>query len=478
MREQKAFVFDLYGTLLELGPQKIHRALPRALGIRPADWLRLVRSDLLTTSFETDESMASFICSRLAPGDPRLESECLRIIAEEKISIRAVEGAASLLGFLKRRGFRLGLISNLSSSYKSAVWELGLAEYFDALTFSCDEGMAKPDPAIYRATCDRMGVDPGAALMIGDSLPLDVDGARAAGMRALLLGAEPIPGLMDLALLDLDALFEEKHVRLTGSTRIDEVVADDDQGRYNLVWRGADDSGSVTYVKRYMLPESAWVEALAWEMYSLVGLERCHARVGEAGEPVLMVSQAAGAKYESVPVTAALAHELGRHFAFAYVFSNADIRPRNAFLCDGESERPIVTMIDLEHCFFDLAIDVEGLSDALDPGVIDATPDLEARVKKRVLTDRAMRRARRTFIEEEHVGEQVMDAFRAGFHELHATARERQHAILERLHARVDTPPAIVVGTHGWRRAFAHVDVNAIEARINESTDSVLARFC
>lgn len=470
-------MFDLYGTLLEPGPQKIHRALPRALGIRPRDWLRLVRSDLLTRSFDTDDEMAAFICSRLAPGNRDLEQECLRIIADEKLAVRPVEGASSLLGFLKRRGFRLGLISNLSSSYKGSLEEFGLAEYFDVVTFSCDEGTVKPDPSIYRSTCARLGVDAGSAMMIGDSQPLDVDGARAAGLRALLLGADPIRRLLDLALLDLDALFEQRHVRLSGGISIDDVVRDDDQGRYNLVWRGSDADGGVQYVKRYMLPESSHVEALAWEMYSLVGLERCHAQVGSGAEPVLMVSEAAGTKYDDhVAMTPALARELGRHFAFAYVFSNADIRPRNAFLCEGDD--PIVTMIDLEHCFFDLAIDVEGLEDPLDPSVIDATPDLNARVRKRVLTDRAMRRARRTFLEEENVAPEVMDAFREGFRELHESARAGEAAILSKLHERVDHRPAIIIGTHGWRRAFAHIDVEAIGARIAEPSEAVLARFC
>jgi putative hydrolase of the HAD superfamily len=49
------------------------------------------------------------------------------------------------------------------------------------------EGVEKPDPEIFLRACRRMGVEPGAALYVGDLYPVDVLGARSAGMEALLL---------------------------------------------------------------------------------------------------------------------------------------------------------------------------------------------------------------------------------------------------------------------------------------------------
>jgi len=58
-----------------------------------------------------------------------------------------------------------------------------LAE-FDQLTWSCELGIAKPDPAIYRLTCDRLGVLPEEALFLDDK-PENVQAAEQLGLHAL-----------------------------------------------------------------------------------------------------------------------------------------------------------------------------------------------------------------------------------------------------------------------------------------------------
>ena len=65
--------------------------------------------------------------------------------------------------------------------------EIGLSDSIDVLAISAVEGMAKPDPEFFRSACERAGVDPGDAVMIGDSYRADVLGARATGMDSVLL---------------------------------------------------------------------------------------------------------------------------------------------------------------------------------------------------------------------------------------------------------------------------------------------------
>jgi putative hydrolase of the HAD superfamily len=55
---------------------------------------------------------------------------------------------------------------------------------FNQLTWSCDLGIAKPDPAIYAFTCDRLGVPPSEALFLDDKLE-NIRGAEAFGLQAL-----------------------------------------------------------------------------------------------------------------------------------------------------------------------------------------------------------------------------------------------------------------------------------------------------
>lgn len=481
MSDAKGVIFDLYGTLLRLESSRIHRRLPRMLGVRGAEWMKLAREQLLVRSFSTDEEMAQFICEQLAPGREDLIEPCCALIRDERDTIQPIEGAATLVAFLRRRGWKTGLISNLSSSYKGPVETYGIGELFDVMTFSCDAGITKPAPRIYLQTLEVMGVTPERCVMIGDSLPLDIEGPRRIGMKAVQIGAGDGREISRLGLLDFDRLLatgEEVSVLGEGhGLTIEGLVADEEQGRYNLVWRARTADGAVAYVKRYMLPESAHVESLAWTMYALLDMPRCNAHLLGEIEPVLVVSAAAGAKYaEQAPLDDDLARELGRHQAFAYIFSNADIRPRNAFI--DRSDGVCVTMIDLEHCFFDLAIDVSGLADPYDPGAIDRAAGEPDRVAKRVLSDRAMRRARRSFIEEEKSSPSAMNAFRAGFTELFGLARERSETIIGALRERVEAKPPLIIGTHAWRRAMAQVDVDGMERRMHETPEDVLARFC
>jgi putative hydrolase of the HAD superfamily len=87
---------------------------------------------------------------------------------------------------IKQAGFRLGILSNMSE---------GVLEYlrphfpwlaqFDHLTWSCELGIVKPDPAIYLHTVKKLNVSPDKALFI-DNLQKNIDGAEEAGLHAAL----------------------------------------------------------------------------------------------------------------------------------------------------------------------------------------------------------------------------------------------------------------------------------------------------
>ena len=63
----------------------------------------------------------------------------------------------------------------------------GLADGLDAVVTSAATGVRKPDPAIFTAALDAAECEPGEALHVGDTEDEDLEGARAAGIRALLI---------------------------------------------------------------------------------------------------------------------------------------------------------------------------------------------------------------------------------------------------------------------------------------------------
>jgi len=92
----------------------------------------------------------------------------------------------SLAG-LRDEGLRLGVISNWDHRLPDVLAALGLAPFFDAVVYSSRAGVEKPDGRIFRQAAAELGAETGAVLHVGDGRLEDVEGAVAAGLRALHL---------------------------------------------------------------------------------------------------------------------------------------------------------------------------------------------------------------------------------------------------------------------------------------------------
>jgi HAD superfamily hydrolase (TIGR01509 family) len=101
----------------------------------------------------------------------------------------AVPGAAALLATLAPR-VMIGIVTNNTLSEQRIKLDIcGLAPYVDELVASQDVGVAKPDPRIFAIAMERLGVHRDRTVMVGDSWSADVEGAAAAGVRAVWFNA-------------------------------------------------------------------------------------------------------------------------------------------------------------------------------------------------------------------------------------------------------------------------------------------------
>jgi HAD superfamily hydrolase (TIGR01549 family) len=94
---------------------------------------------------------------------------------------------------LANGGIRAGLISNSHRCLASFQSHFELDRLIVVAVSSSELGHMKPHPAIFRAALDLMQVGAGDAVMVGDSLSHDVEGARRVGMRGLLLARGAVP---------------------------------------------------------------------------------------------------------------------------------------------------------------------------------------------------------------------------------------------------------------------------------------------
>jgi putative hydrolase of the HAD superfamily len=91
------------------------------------------------------------------------------------------------LAELSSRGLGLGVISNADRDISPLLEKLGVLSHLTVRLTSSQAGAAKPDPGIFRKAAGLMGVEPYQSLYVGDQWAVDVQGARGAGMQALLL---------------------------------------------------------------------------------------------------------------------------------------------------------------------------------------------------------------------------------------------------------------------------------------------------
>jgi len=107
-----------------------------------------------------------------------------------------------VLGRLREEGLKLGVVGNWDSRLSELLDRLGLGGFFDTVVDSVRAGAEKPDARIFHLALAELGVEPAAALHVGDGRLEDVEGAVAAGMLALHLTRTSGGGdLRDLASL-------------------------------------------------------------------------------------------------------------------------------------------------------------------------------------------------------------------------------------------------------------------------------------
>jgi putative hydrolase of the HAD superfamily len=189
--EIRAVVFDLFGTLIDDSPPADYgdflAETAQALGTDPDRFREVWNAHDLARYTSPIEDCYAAICAELGVADygPAL---ALRLERLRGLLVPRPD-AASTLTALRERGFRLGMISNASSEL-SALWaKSAFQPLFDAVLFSADERMMKPDRRLYLRMAELLGAAPEECLFVGDGAYRELQGAAAAGMSPVLIRA-------------------------------------------------------------------------------------------------------------------------------------------------------------------------------------------------------------------------------------------------------------------------------------------------
>ena len=124
-------------------------------------------------------------------GATQIASECATEIEqgwEVSENFELFEDALPVLEELRAADLRIGLVSNGIRDLNEFVVHHRLD--VDTAIGSRAHGRVKPHPTIFQAALERLGAAPRETVMVGDSLEEDIEGARALGMRAILIDRE------------------------------------------------------------------------------------------------------------------------------------------------------------------------------------------------------------------------------------------------------------------------------------------------
>jgi haloacid dehalogenase superfamily, subfamily IA, variant 3 with third motif having DD or ED/haloacid dehalogenase superfamily, subfamily IA, variant 1 with third motif having Dx(3-4)D or Dx(3-4)E len=188
----RAVFLDALGTLVELEPPWI--SLRDRVPAEVSDE-RLVAALRAEMDYYREHAHEGRDEASLA----ELRERCAAIVSEkldfeitvdeliEAIRFSAYPDAAPALGALRDRGLRLIAVSNWDCALPRVLERCGIERMLDGVVTSAEAGARKPDPAIFTAALELVGCEAGEALHVGDTAEEDVAGARAAGIRPLLI---------------------------------------------------------------------------------------------------------------------------------------------------------------------------------------------------------------------------------------------------------------------------------------------------
>jgi epoxide hydrolase-like predicted phosphatase len=179
----QAVIFDYGGVLMRTADPAPRQELEQRFGLPPGGASRLVfgspRWDEAQLGRIDSVEFWADVGQRLDLDAGRLEEFRRAFWAGDRLDGDMV----ALIRHLREAGYRTALLSNNPADLRQRVQELGIADAFDVVVISGDEGLMKPDPAIFERTLVRVGVRAERAVFVDDS-QVHVAAARQVGLQA------------------------------------------------------------------------------------------------------------------------------------------------------------------------------------------------------------------------------------------------------------------------------------------------------
>ncbi len=187
----KGIIFDFWGTLIENGifPSPVRQVkyiLRLQMPFR--DFIVRFEEVFMTSTYDDLNEAFKAVCKEFeVEPKPFILEKLVGMWNKNELLAKPFLETKEVLDYLKDKKIKIGLISNTPNTINRLIDKFGLEDYFDGILFSYDAGMLKTNPKMFKNVLKKMKLKPKDAVMIGDSIPTDMIGARKAGIKSVLL---------------------------------------------------------------------------------------------------------------------------------------------------------------------------------------------------------------------------------------------------------------------------------------------------
>jgi len=206
VKDIRAILFDAGGTLIHVDGERVCGAAgvpwdPVRFRGAESSAVSAVRAFVVENPKSRDAERLPLYLDTMLGGlglsaAPDRLAAARRVAAEHQranLWSRAADRAAETLETLASRGYRIAVVSNADGRVRTLLDQAGLSRWLELIVDSAEVGLEKPDPRIFHAATERLGVSPAECAYVGDIYEIDVVGAERAGLTAVLIGDGPAP---------------------------------------------------------------------------------------------------------------------------------------------------------------------------------------------------------------------------------------------------------------------------------------------
>lgn len=216
MKEYNHYLFDLYGTLVDIHTNEeaemLWQRMNVLLAMHGVHTTSKKLQELYLSEVTRQEEIArkqrgpfaeidiaavfeTFFTAHSVPIEPQIIEQltrAFRVMSIEKLKL--FPGVPALLQRLHQQGKGAFLVSNAQALFTlPELSALNLTQYFDGIVISSEEGIKKPDPAIYHLTLERYNLEATKTVMVGNDDGADCWGAHHAGLDSMYIFTEQSP---------------------------------------------------------------------------------------------------------------------------------------------------------------------------------------------------------------------------------------------------------------------------------------------